>query len=190
MRSLQTGCMGVLWSPLPTFGFFSQFPSVCHEEHQPHRCISGVWPSVRTAGLSFAARQNECSRISVWTHWCALEGGGPPGWSLCFDVRLHDDGSDTDLTPAWKRPATRGKNSSSWVCAAATCDRWSHKTQEKSALWLDDGWILAEISRRVCVFAVVETSAYGCGLVFFFTLSSFKSVWTIRKPLSSHFTDT
>lgn len=34
---------------------------------------------------------------------CLCAGGEALGWGLSFEVGLHDDGSDTDLTQAWKK---------------------------------------------------------------------------------------
>lgn len=34
---------------------------------------------------------------------CSCAGREALGWGLSFEVGLHDDGSDTDLTRAWKK---------------------------------------------------------------------------------------
>lgn len=34
---------------------------------------------------------------------CSCAGGEALGWGLSFEVGLHDDGSDPDLTRAWKK---------------------------------------------------------------------------------------
>lgn len=67
---------------------------------------------------------------------CSCAGGEALGWGLSFEVGLHDDGSDTDLTRAFTSVCC--VKSSRRTCAAAPDNRWSNKKHDLSDVLLFD----------------------------------------------------